>query len=457
MIDWLLAEPLPRVRRVRWLFLRALALVNLMAFGSLATQVHGLLGSHGLLPVGDFLAAIDEVPFRVLPTLAWFMPGDIFLTLACWGGVVLSLLLLVDLAPPLMLALLWMLYCSLVNIGQEFLGYQWDVLLLEVDFLAIWLAPWQLLPRRPDLQVGPPRLAWGMLRLLLVRLMVHSGWVKLASGDPTWRNLTALRYHYWTQPLPTPLAWYANRLPASLGWLLVVLMLIIELGVPWLLFTRWARYAFGPLALLQLLIALTGNYGFFNWLTLTLCLCALDDGSTVACERPPAALVCLTGSAFVLLCTVTTLLPNWHITGSYGLFAVMTTDRLEIELDGSVDGEHWVPYIFRYKPGPLDRPPPVALFQMPRLDWQMWFAALSEPGQLPDLSHNRWFLSLCSRVDDPVVRQLLESGPVHPNYLRARLLRYRFGTRRWWKATPVGDYLSPVRTDSFRQPSAPLH
>ncbi|HEU4649216.1 MAG TPA: lipase maturation factor family protein, partial [Gemmatimonadales bacterium] len=268
----------------RWLFLRLLGVVYLVAFVSLATQVTGLVGVHGLLPAGRFLDQARSVygaqAYWLLPTLFWFGSSDLALQLAAWGGAVLALLLVADIAPLLVLVLLWALYLSLTVAGQSFLSFQWDALLLETGLLAILWAPAEWLPR------GARRIPSNAVRLLLVfllfKLMFLSGVTKLLSGDPTWRSLTALDYHFETQPLPPWTAWYAHQLSSGVHRAATLVMLVIELVAPWLLFAppryRTLRLAgCAALVLLQLGIAATGNYGFFNLLAIVLVVPVLDD------------------------------------------------------------------------------------------------------------------------------------------------------------------------------------
>ena len=211
----------PTYLLTRWIFLRALGVIYLVAFVSLWTQISGLIGHDGILPADQFMPAVGQQcdlqgigpdRFRLLPTLCWLNSSDGFLHFQCAAGTVLAMILIVGIAPVPCLALLWLFYLSLVTVGRDFLGFQWDNLLLEAGFLAIFFAPWQLLPR-PSREPPPSRLVLWLLRLLLFKLMFSSGCVKLFSGDPNWRNLTALTFHYQTQPLPTWIGWYANQLP----------------------------------------------------------------------------------------------------------------------------------------------------------------------------------------------------------------------------------------------------
>jgi predicted DCC family thiol-disulfide oxidoreductase YuxK len=489
---------------VRWLFLRALGLVYFFAFVSLWSQVSGLIGHNGILPADQFMSAVQQQcdqhgvgarRFYLLPTLCWFDASNASLHFQCAAGTMLSILLIAGIAPVPCLALLWLLYLSLVIVGRDFLGFQWDCLLLEAGFLAIFLAPFQWLPR-PSREAPPSRLFIWMLRLLLFKLMFSSGCVKLLSGDPNWRNLTALTFHYQTQPLPPWTAWYANLLPLWFQKMSCAVMFGIEIGAPFLIFTpRRIRFiGAGLLASLQFLILLTGNYTFFNWLALALCLLLLDDfllekvvPRRLALSFPRewqspegkfsgrwpfpllavVAAIVLVASIFTQAVTlgirspllapfgwVATQIEPFHSVNNYGLFAVMTTERNEIILEGSNDGVNWLPYEFKYKPGDVKhRPAFVAPFQ-PRLDWQMWFAALGTYQQ------NEWFELFCVRLlqGSPDALALLAKNPFPgrpPRYIRAQFYNYHFTnsverrvTGDWWKRQPIGEYMPTV---SFRE------
>jgi predicted DCC family thiol-disulfide oxidoreductase YuxK len=474
-----------------WLFLRLLGVVYFFAFLSLATQILGLIGQHGVLPAGEFLTMLESRVgadrYWFFPTLAWLNSSDAALRVMSLGGALGSLLLIFDLAPILVLSFLWMLYLSLVTVGQDFLGFQWDALLLEAGFLAIFLAPWHLWPRRSPKATSPrvPRL---LLWFLLFRLMFSSGVVKLSSGDTTWRSFTALEYHYYTQPLPTPIAWYAHLAPAWILHASVGFMFFVELAVPFLIFAPrlWRFVGAGFIVLLQVLIAITGNYAFFNLLTLALCVLLFDDAflqrffprALAARLRPapsptrrfsvrrwvtaPVALivfVCgllqvadlfsiewLPPSGFQMLADFGPL----RISNAYGLFANMTTERPEIVIEGSNDGETWLAYDFKYKIGDPHRAPRWVAPSQPRLDWQMWFAALGDYRQSP------WFSQFMLRLlqGSPQVLGLLERNPfpqAPPKYIRAILYDYEFTTwseRRkrgdWWQRRLTGVYFPPV-------------
>jgi predicted DCC family thiol-disulfide oxidoreductase YuxK len=470
----------------RTLFLRLLGLVYLIAYWSFWSQVDGLIGRDGVLPVAPWLAELRNrfgtEAYRLFPTLCWFNAGDSFLHLLCAAGVVLSLLLILQIAPLLCLLLLWALYLSLSVAGQVFMNFQWDYLLLEAGFFSMFLAPFRLIPsRRYQSPISP----WALfiLRWLLFRLMFMSGVLKLTSGDESWWNLTALRYHYETQPLPTPLSWWAHQSPSWFQAFSTVVMFAIELGAPFLLFGPRRMRVLGVLSLLtlQILIALTGNYCFFNLLAAALCLLSLDDavwpriGRMVQPAREfrggswsfgilvPLVAVVLTMSgpllwnAFFpeadwppLLGALYAYLEPFRSLNGYGLFRVMTKTRPEILVEGSQDGVTWQPYEFKYKVGDPQRAPPIVAPHQPRLDWQMWFAALD------DIQGEPWFMNLLARMlqGSPSVLRLMKANPFPnspPRYIRARLFEYHFTnelekkqTGVWWRRKEEGIYCPPV-------------
>jgi predicted DCC family thiol-disulfide oxidoreductase YuxK len=470
----------------RWIFLKGLALVYLAAFVSLLVQVDGLIGPAGILPAERYLEAahgqVGSAAYYLLPTLAWLHPGGAMPEVLCAAGALLSLMLLAGFLPRAALAGLWALYLSVTVIGQDFLSFQWDSLLLETGFLAIFLAPGGL---RPGLGLAAPPSAAALfvLRWTLFRLVFMAGAVKLLSGDLLWRQLTALTVHYETQPLPHALSWFAHQLPAGLHQAACLATLVIELAVPFLIWMprRLKQIAWATLVMLQVVIMLTGNYGFFNLLTVLLCILLLDDralthglparltGRLAAAPSPRrnrlAGLGTLAATAVTLLTlvlmTARLLGPgavpapilnaaSWaaplQTFNNYGLFAVMTPDRPEIQIEGSDDGQNWKPYVFRWKPGDPALAPRLATPHMPRLDWQMWFAALAGANQ------TRWFGSFLQALLEgrPEVLALLADNPFEerpPRYVRAVLYKYRFttsGEPDWWQREEIGLYARPV-------------
>ncbi len=512
--QWLWGRELgpPSFLLVRWLFVRLIGLIYLVAFLSLGVQILGLMGSDGISPAADFLQRVhtnlgDEAYTR-LPTLAWFTCSDRFLELSCWGGAVASALVILRVAPALMLVICWVLYFSLYQIGRPFLNFQWDILLLETGVLAVFYAPWSLWPRLKTDRRPSGIVRW-LIILLLFRLMFSSGVVKILDdnpSDPTWHELTALTYHFETSCIPNTLSWYAHQLPVWFHKVSCVAMFVIEIGIPFLFFLprRPRLLAFWLQVLFQVLIMATGNYNFFNLLTIALCLPLLDDAflrrflprrtSDAAIVTPTrrrpwiAQRWCVLAFAIpivtmnIIQMTITLredrrsrgvdidALPNtvkklievngrYHLVSTYGLFRSMTTRRPEIIIEGSHDRLEWKAYEFKWKPGdPTQRPRQVAPHQ-PRLDWQMWFAALGNHRQ----RRNQWFISLERRLleGSPEVLALLETNPFPdkpPRFIRAELYDYHFSdwtTRRregvWWTRERLGAYTPVLSLDSFRR------
>ncbi len=520
---------LPTHSLVRWVFLRLLGIIYLIAFVSLGTQILGLVGSSGISPAGQFMesarfhfnqAHAGMERYHELPTLCWFSASDGFLRFLCGAGAVLSILLISNVAPALCLFLLWLIYLSLTTVCGVFLGFQWDALLLETGLLAIFLAPLQIFSW-PATASPPSRTILWLLRWLLFRLMFESGAVKLLSGDTTWRSLTALNFHYETQPLPTWIAWYAHQLPAGIQTACVFTMFVIELVAPFLIFAPRRLRFFGCwlLILLQVAILLTGNYCFFNLLTIALCVLLLDDallarlvsnrwrgrfvpeqtrfftdknaqpesisnGKALAeISVPPPSLstpevrrhgwpgwIIVPLTAVIMLVTLAQLfgmlfasrawpaplmaLDEWispfRSVNSYGLFAVMTTTRREIIIEGSNDGRNWLAYEFKYKPGDPKRRPQFVAPHQPRLDWQMWFAALG------NYQGNPWLVDFCARLlqGSPEVLGLLGHNPfpdAPPRYIRGVIYIYHFSNFQerktkgiWWRRELMGEYLPVI-------------
>jgi len=443
-------------------FPRALGIIYLIAFVSFGIQASGLIGSRGILPLENYLLAVRREmgprAFWYVPTVFWVNASDFALRLASIAGAVLAMVLILGYWRRASLCLLFVLYLSISTAGQDFWSFQWDILLTEAGFLAIFLD-------------GTAGRAW-LFRWLLFRLMFMSGMAKLLSGDSAWRDFTALSYHYLTQPLPTPIAWYLYQLPLWFHKVSTGFTLLAELVVPFLIFAprRFRRTGAATLVGLQVLILLSGNYTFFNLLTIALCLFLVwpDSTQNTARESRMHRIATLALWAFVgftsgleLLDMFPYPLPSparaylrWlsplRIVNSYGLFAVMTTTRPEIQVEGSADGETWLPYEFRYKPGDVRRAPPWVAPYQPRLDWQMWFAALGNPQQNP------WLYSFAARLMEgsPPVLGLLEHNPfpaAPPRYIRAIVYDYQFtnfAERRasgaWWRRRQIATYMAPV-------------
>jgi predicted DCC family thiol-disulfide oxidoreductase YuxK len=474
-----------RYALVSWVFLRLLGAIYVAAFISLGVQILGLIGHAGILPIGDYLATVHHArgdsAYWLVPSLFWMNCSDPALVAGTVLGAGLGLLVVLDRWTRPALIGLFALYLSYVSAGQDFMSFQWDSLLLEVGFLAIFLT-------------GGSKIVVWLYRWLVFRYLFLAGVVKLLSGDSTWRDLTALEYHFWTQPLPTPLAWYAAQLP---HWLLsagTAATLVIEVCSVFLIFMprRLRAAAAVCVLLLQIPILLTGNYNFFNLLTMLMCVFLFDDAAlsrfvparleTWACMRAPhpARIASMIATAVALLVVPVGINRIWEtltrtdlpvvgalsnvvspllIVNPYGLFAVMTMTRPEIVIEGSTDGQTWREYVFRYKPGPLGRALPWIIPHQPRLDWQMWFAALGR------VESNPWFQNLMLRLleGSPAVLALLDSNPFPdrpPQFVQAKLYDYHFAdwseheaSGQWWVRQPEGWYFPPVSLADF----APAH
>ena len=487
-VDLLLIGPAQRQSSyllTRQLFLRLLGVIYLFAFISLWLQIDGLIGRQGILPIREFLQAVQSAlgheRYWQFPTLCWLNPSDPFLYIQCAAGVIAAIFLICGIAQLPALTVLFALYLSLAIAGQDFLEFQWDSLLLEAGFLAIFVAPLNFWSWRLHRQAEPSRLILWMFRWLLFRLTFMSGVVKLASGDVSWHAWKALRYHYMTQPLPAWTSWYFHQLPPWFQTFSCGVVFVEELIIPFLMLgpRRIRLIAFWAMMLFQFLIAATGNYGFFNLLTMVLC-CVLPDDAfwqkllrlripSAPIAPPPAWRAWITTPISLLLLSISLpicidafnvnvplpapisnlagfVLP-FRITGGYGLFAIMTTDRPELVIQGSDDGVTWKPYEFKWKPGTLRRRPEFTTPMMPRLDWQMWVPFFS-----PDPRDNVWFVLFLQRLREgsPTVLRLLQSNPFPdhpPQYIRAVLYDYQMtdfaqkrATGAWWRRTEKGIY-----------------
>ncbi len=471
----------------RRIFFTLLGLVHLIAIASFWRQIDGLIGSRGILPVADLLvAAKNQLPamdcFRLMPSLVWLNSSDSFLSILCFVGVVLSILLMLDIAPMIVLALLYIVYLSLTAAGQQFLSFQWDALLLETTFVAIFFAPLQLWPRLKSVP-KPSGIALFLLWWLVFRLNFLSGVVKLTAGDPAWHDRTAMNYHYETQPLPTWTSWFMHHAPPGFHSFEVLAVFFIELFVPFLIFAgrRMRRLAFFLLAGFQLMLMTAGNYGYFNLLAIVICIPLVDDTfwpriKKLATPRNDGKQLrwsnYFLGPIAALLLFVTTLqlidafggegkwwspmqsvvdeTQTYRIANSYGLFRVMTKERPELIVQGSDDGVTWKDYEFKYKPGDVNRKPIFTIVYMPRLDWRMWFAALGSPRS------EWWTINLLQRLleGSPPVLDLLEKNPFPdkpPKFVRILEYDYRFTTRQerdasgaWWHRDPMGVYVGRV-------------
>jgi hypothetical protein len=467
----------------RVVFQRALALVYLIAFINAVNQFKPLLGERGLLPVP---AWVREIPFRETPSLFYFAPRDWAFTAAAWIGVVISILALAGFTErfttpvsAVMWALLWVLYLSFVNVGQTFYAFGWESILLEAGFYAIFLG---------SRTSAPQFIMILLLRWLCFRVMFGAGLIKLR-GDPCWRNMTCLDYHYETQPMPNPLSWYFHFAPEWTHRAGVWFNHFAELVAPFGYFLPQPVASIAAIVTIvfQASIAASGNLSWLNLLTIVLAIPALDDRilHLVLPVRTPALhelgmpYKTIVGALAVLVVwlsvrpvrnmlsprqVMNTAYNPLHLVGTYGAFGSITKVRYEVVVEGTddhtiTDSTRWREYEFRGKPNATDRmPPQVAPYHL-RLDWLMWFAAMS------DYANHGWFVHFIDKLleADPGTLSLLRSNPFpngSPVYVRAWLYRYRFTrpeerrrTGRWWTRELVRPYFPAVslRTPGFRR------
>jgi len=482
----------------RWVFLRVLGAICFSAFFSLTFQIHGLIGPNGILPAGRYLQAVAQSlgPWERIwyaPTLLWFSAGTLMLHALCWAGLLASLLLLLNFWPRGMLIICFVCFLSFVSAAQDFSEYQSDGMLLEAGFLSLFFAPPGL---RPGLGRTHPasRASLFLLQWEWFRIYFQSGMVKLLSGDPQWRHFTAMDEYYQNGPLPTWIGWYVQHLPHWFHAATVYATLALELGLVWLLFLprRWRIACFFIVTLWQIGVILTANYTFLNYLVLAMGVLLLDDRFLLdilpvrwkcqlptvsgSSERPateskrwwdelrrPWRLLKQSASSAMLFwifyATTVQMFANpslprspvialepFRIANRYGLFAVMTRGRFEIEFQGSSDGQNWVAYPFRYKPQALNQRPRIYAPYQPRFDWNLWFASLGswrEYSIVPNtelrlLSNDKDVLALFA--DNPFARD-------PPRQIRVLLWQYWFTTMAekretgmWWRRQLLGLY-----------------
>ena len=454
---------------------RGAAAIYLIGFVAAALQFRALIGEHGILPVPRFLAGQS---FWRTPSVFHLRYSDRLFAGVCWLGAALAAAIVAgaaDLAPlwAAMLAwlTLWVLYLSIVNVGQAWYGFGWESLLLETGFLMIFLG---------NAQTAPPLLTLWMARLLLFRVEFGAGLIKMR-GDPCWRDLTCLYYHHETQPMPGPLSWFFHHLPKPLHRVEVAGNHFAQLVVPFGLFAPQpvAGVAASIIVVTQLWLVASGNFAWLNWLTIVLAFSAIDDSSVsrlLPLPAPPAVSAPPPWFAgLVLGFTVAVLvLSYWpvrnmlsshqrmnmsfnpfHLVNTYGAFGSIGRVRREVVIEGTDDARIsvqtvWKEYEFKGKPGAVRRLPRQWAPYHLRLDWLMWFAAISPGYAQPWL---RPLLQRLLRNDRPTLR-LLRHNPFPespPKYVRAQLYRYRFTTleelrrdRAWWHRTLVGGYVAPM-------------
>jgi len=505
----------------RWLFLRAMGMIYFSAFYSLVFQIHGLIGPQGILPAGDYLQAILRSPvaharFWYVPSLLWISSGSHMLMALCWAGMIASLLLVLNFWPRAMLVICFVCFLSFVSAAQDFSGYQSDGMLLGAGFVCLFFAPPGL---RPKLGAAHPasRASLFLLQWEWFRIYFESGIAKLASGDPQWRNFTAMDEYYQNGPLPTWIGWYMQHLPHWFHAGSVVATLVMELGLVWMIVLprRFRIILFFIVTFWEFGVITTANYAFLNYIVLAMGILLVDDRlllrfvpkrwkskATIAVEARHAAslpdtteakpnepsarairrhfgalklafsavmltwifyvtsaeLVRMLLPAIPLPSTPITMLEPFRIADRYGLFAVMTRGRYEIEFQGSNDGQNWTPYLFRYKPQALNEPPGIHAPYQPRFDWNLWFASLGswrENSIVPDTEFR--LLS-----NDPDVLTLFKGNPfasAPPKQVRAMLWQYWFTSwaekrtsGNWWRRQLLGLYAPTLE----RQPDGQI-
>jgi predicted DCC family thiol-disulfide oxidoreductase YuxK len=503
-------EP-PKHVLVRAVFMRWLALIYLIAFVSLWTQIAGLVGSNGIMPAQVSMWLMKQQVtagqigldrYHLLPTLAWFSATDASLQFWCGAGAVLALILFLGLCPAVCVFLLWLIYLSLATVCREFLAFQMDNLLLEAGFLAIFLSPLGLRLGGPHSSIPSRAVIW-LFRWLLLRLTLLAAIAKLVSTDPAWRSLRAVHYYFETQPLPTWVGWYAAQLPDWIQRSFTLGILMVELGAGLLILAprrprQWAAVA---IIASNVFMFFVGNLGFYHLLVIGFCLLLLDDqglrGIPAQVLRRAPALgakmisdqdrarsrrshrwpkqiivpLCILGTVLPLVQYTLNLRARWpwplpvrsltewiapfRTFNSYNLFSTVATNRLEIVLEGSFDGLRWTEYRFKYKPGaPMMRPQLVAPHQ-PRIDCLLWV------GSSRRLYRPVWFENFCFRLlqGRAEVTRLMAADAFQdkpPRFLRAIVYEYSFvdratrkATGSWWTRVPVEEILQPTTVNTI--------
>lgn len=494
----------------RWLFLRALGLIYFSAFYSLLFQIRGLIGPQGILPAADYLPAVTRalgpLRFWFAPTLLWFSSGSHMVMIICWVGILASLAVTVNLWPRASLLVCFVCFLSFVCAAQDFSSYQSDGMLLEAGFISLFFAPAGFLPGWGVGRV-PARASMFLLLWEWFRIYFESGVVKLASGDLQWRTLTAMDQYYQNAPLPTWIGWYVEHLSHWFHAATVVATLGMELALVWMMFLprRWRVVCFFIVTPWQIVVILTGNYAFLNYIVLVLGFLLLDDQFLVrlvpvrwrASLGAPASAAAHSESSSVgekpddsydedrqiprshfasFRVAVITIMLAWifyaatlpmlrmfwreiplpnapveavepfRIANQYGLFAVMTRHRYEIEFQGSNDGQTWTAYPFRYKPQDVTQPPGIYAPYQPRFEWNLWFASLGSWSQYQFVPRTEELLL----TNDPDVLELFQRNPfpgAPPREVRAVLWQYWFSTMAqkrnqgiWWRRQLLGTY-----------------
>ena len=495
----------------RWIVIRALGLIYFSAFYSLLFQIKGLIGPEGILPARDYLQAISGAyhpeRFWFAPTLLWLSASNHALMVICWAGLIASVLAFLNLWPRASLAMCLVCFLSFVSAAQDFSGYQSDGMLLEAGFIALFFTPAGFWPGLGQAN-APSRLSRFLLQWEWFRIYFESGVAKIASHDPTWRNFTAMDNYYQNGPLPTWIGWYVQDLPHWFHAFAVGYTFAAELFLVWMMFLprRFRIVCFLILTPFQISIILTANYAFLNYIVLALGFLLLDDrfvewivpqrirevvekrsaqtSSPAGAENPPkndpgqfwqalrpigmvvsafclgwilyattAQLIWMFEPRFPLPVGPVQLLEPFRVANSYGLFAVMTPARYEIEFQGSRDGKTWTPYPFRYKPQDVNRPPGIYAPYQPRFDWNLWFASL---GSWHEFHFVLWTEERLLKNNSDVLA-LFAANPfagAPPTQVRTVIYQYWFTdmktkreTGNWWRRELLGAYAPELQLE----------
>ncbi|WP_109486332.1 lipase maturation factor family protein [Occallatibacter savannae] len=474
----------------RLLIQRGMAVVYLVAFLTVINQFKPLLGERGLLPAPDFLR---RTTWRETPSLFHWRYSDRLVDAVGWAGLLLSVLALSGITERCPVALsmalwlvLYVLYLSVVNVGQNFFGFGWESMLLEAGFFTAFLGPTHTQPTIIPILI---------LRWMLFRTEMGAGLIKLRH-DPCWRDLTCLYYHYETQPLPNPLSWYFHRAPKSMHRFSALVSHFIQVIIPFFLFAPQPIAAIAGALLIaqQLLLIISGNYSWLNWLTVVLGFSAFDDRivsaviplhTSALAPRPLAfdILLSLLAAATIALSikpALNLISPHqvmnysynpFHLVGAYGAFGQVGRERYEIVIEGTTDrvitpATQWHEYAFKAKPGdPHRTPPQVAPYHL-RLDWLIWFlpfSVLVTPSGIRVPDYSRWFFNLIYRLltNDRALLSLMGPNPfpnAPPANIRALFYRYRYTTPEqkrqtgaWWSRQLLGTYLPPMSLESLNR------
>jgi lipase maturation factor 1 len=500
----------------RWIFLRALGLIYFSAFFSLAFQIRGLIGPQGILPAADYLPAVarafpGHVRFWFAPTLLWFSASSYMLEILCWAGMAASLLVVINIWPRATLFTCFVCFLSFVTSARDFAGYQSDGMLLEAGFIALFFAPAGLRPGWGE-SSPPSRASMWLLQWEWFRIYFESGYVKLASGDPQWRHLSAIIDYYQNGPLPTWIGWYASHLPRAVHIGTAALTLALELVIVWAMFLprRFRIILFLIVTPWEIAIILTANYTFLNYLVLFLAFLLLDDKfltrylprwmknpepSLLPAESAPtenkkaenkknetwislfrerlarfqlslvvvillwifyattARLVWMFSTSIPLPTSPVAALEPFRIANQYGLFAVMTPNRYEIEFQGSNDGDNWIAYPFRFKPQNINEAPGIYAPYQPRFDWNLWFASLGPWNAAPIVPRTEARLL----TNDADVIGLFAKNPfpnAPPRRIRVVIWQYWFSSTAekhaqgvWWRRELLGLYAPTIELE----------